>query len=525
MILLLILIPLAIIVLSYLMVQWNRDYALTSFTRKIKTIDGSPMEDAVTVVGGFWGSNFDLLSMNLEQMFYYSRTFAKSFKRPYVQYFLMSPVYNVIEPSDAELVLNDSRLLSKGVFYTFLHPFLKTGLLTSTDKKWHTRRRLLTPAFHFNILSQFLDIFKRESIKFIDNLNGVLLQSAKGDGAVISLSELIPRLTLNNVCETALGVCLDDRLDGDEYRQNINEVEESMLERLKNPLMAFDCIYYNSGDGKKYLKSMEKLHAFSSGIIEKRRDLLSKELESEDMEAKKTNQEDLNVYGKRRYAMLDTLLRAEKDGLIDHAGICEEVDTFMFEGFDTTSMNLIFALMSLALYPDMQKKCYEELQEYISDDLTLLDMQQLNNLKYLDCFIKETQRMYPSVPGIARECTSDTVFGGKLLLPKNTQINIHIYDIHMNPKYYDEPEVFRPERFLPSETEKRHPFAFIPFSAGQRNCIGQKFAMLEIKTLLIYVLKNFILEPVTKPESFRFHAGLLIRTKTDIKIKIRKRIV
>ncbi|XP_013112576.2 probable cytochrome P450 4ac1 isoform X2 [Stomoxys calcitrans] len=457
MILLLILIPLAIIVLSYLMVQWNRDYALTSFTRKIKTIDGSPMEDAVTVVGGFWGSNFDLLSMNLEQMFYYSRTFAKSFKRPYVQYFLMSPVYNVIEPSDAELVLNDSRLLSKGVFYTFLHPFLKTGLLTST--------------------------------------------------------------------ETALGVCLDDRLDGDEYRQNINEVEESMLERLKNPLMAFDCIYYNSGDGKKYLKSMEKLHAFSSGIIEKRRDLLSKELESEDMEAKKTNQEDLNVYGKRRYAMLDTLLRAEKDGLIDHAGICEEVDTFMFEGFDTTSMNLIFALMSLALYPDMQKKCYEELQEYISDDLTLLDMQQLNNLKYLDCFIKETQRMYPSVPGIARECTSDTVFGGKLLLPKNTQINIHIYDIHMNPKYYDEPEVFRPERFLPSETEKRHPFAFIPFSAGQRNCIGQKFAMLEIKTLLIYVLKNFILEPVTKPESFRFHAGLLIRTKTDIKIKIRKRIV
>uniref|UniRef100_T1PF06 Cytochrome P450 n=1 Tax=Musca domestica TaxID=7370 RepID=T1PF06_MUSDO len=459
--------------------------------------------------------------MNLEQMFYYSRVFAKTFKRGYIQYFLLNPVYNVIDAKDAELVLNDSRILTKGIFYTFLHPFLKTGLLTSTDKKWHTRRRLLTPAFHFNILTQFMETFKSESVKFIKTLNDIL--EKKDSNGVISLSELIPRVTLNNVCETALGVCLDDRLDGDEYRQRISEVEESLLERLKNPLMGFDGFYYNCAEGKKYLKSMEKLHAFSSGIIEKRRELLSKEMEQEDM-----NQNDVdetNPYRKRRYAMLDTLLRAEKDGLIDHAGICEEVDTFMFEGFDTTSMNLIFALMSLALHPDMQKKCYEEIQENIQGDLASLDTQQLNNLKYLDCFIKETQRVYPSVPGIVRECTSDIVFGGKLLFPKGTQINIHIYDIHMNPKYYDEPERFNPERFMAPQAEKRHPFAFIPFSAGQRNCIGQKFALMEMKTLLVYVIKNFELEPVTRPEDFRFHAGLLIRTKTDIQVKIRKRLV
>lgn len=81
-----------------------------------------------------------------------------------------------------------------------------------------------------------------------------------------------------NISETALGVCLDDRLDGDEYRQRITEVEVSLLERLKNPLMGFDCIYYNCREGRKYLKSMDKLHAFSSGIIEKRRELLSKEM-------------------------------------------------------------------------------------------------------------------------------------------------------------------------------------------------------------------------------------------------------
>ncbi|XP_073848045.1 probable cytochrome P450 4p3 isoform X2 [Musca autumnalis] len=466
---------------------------------------------------------FFLIKLN-QQMFQYSRNFAKTFKRSYIQYFLLAPVYNVIDAREAELVLNDSRMLTKGFIYTYLRPFLKTGLLTSTDKKWHTRRRLLTPAFHFNILAQFMETFKSESSKFINNLNG-LLEKENSNG-IISLSELIPRVTLNNVCETALGVCLDERLDGDEYRQGIAEVEESFLERLKNPLKAFNTIYYNSTEGKKYLKSMNKLHAFSSGIIEKRRELLSKEIEEEEESDVNRNEIDENsIYRKRRYAMLDTLLRAEKDGLIDHEGICEEVDTFMFEGFDTTSMNLIFALMSLALYPEMQKKCYEELQEHIPDnDLSSLDIQQLNNLKYLDCFIKETQRLYPSVPSIIRKCTSDIVVDGKLLFPKGTQIMIHIYDIHTNPKYYDEPEKFNPERFMAPQADKRHPFAFIPFSGGQRNCIGQKFALIEMKTLLIYVLKNFVLESVTCPEDFRFHLGLLIRTKTNIQIRIRKRV-
>ncbi|XP_061395657.1 cytochrome P450 4p1-like [Musca vetustissima] len=506
--------------LVWFLLKLNRDYAITSFVRKIKTIDGSPVEETFSIVGGFWGSNFDFLSITLEQLFYYSRNYAKAFKRSYIIYFLLNPVLNVIDAKDAELVLNDPHILTKGYFYTFLHPFLKTGLLTSTDKKWHNRRRLLTPAFHFNILEQFMYTFKSESLKFIKTLNGLV--ENKNSNGIISLNELIPRITLNNVCETALGVCLDDRLDGDEYRQLISEVDKSLLERIKNPLMIIDRIYYNSAEGRKYLKSIKTLHAFSSGIIEKRRELYSRDVvQEEDIQA--NDHDENNIYRKRRYAMLDTLLRAEKDGLIDHAGICEEVDTFMFEGFDTTSMALIFVLMALALHPDMQQKCYDEINEHIAGDHATLDMQQLNNLKYLDCFIKETQRMYPSVPIIGRECTEDTVFGGKMLFPKGTQIHMHIIDIHMNPKYYVDPEKFDPERFTPSQAEKRHPFAFIPFSAGQRNCIGQKFALLEIKTLLVYVLKNFILEAITRPEDFRFQCGLLIRTTTDIKIKIKKR--
>lgn len=170
--------------------------------------------------------------------------------------------------------------------------------------------------------------------------------------------------------------------------------------------------------------------------------------------------------------MLDTLLRAEKDGLIDHSGICEEVDTFMFEGFDTTSMGLTFSLMNLSLYPEMQERCYQEIIENI-DDFENLDISQLNKLKYLECFLKETMRLYPSVPVIMREAVNETKLANGLVLPPKTFITIHIFDIQRNPKYFENPNTFDPERFTPEKSLGRHPYAFSPFSAGQRNCIGK----------------------------------------------------
>ncbi|XP_013112545.2 cytochrome P450 4p1-like isoform X1 [Stomoxys calcitrans] len=457
--------------------------------------------------------------MDAEQKFEYFRQNASAFKRNYVQYYLRTPVLNIIDANDAELVLNDPRLLSKGLGYKFLHPFIQTGLLTSDGEKWRSRRRLLLPTFNYNILQQFVDIFKQESLNFVETLNTHF--KSEDNNAVILLNKLMPILTLNNICETAMGVHLDDRLDCNEYRQHFAKIEKIFFERTTNPIMIFDFIYFKTRAGKNYLKTMETLHAFSSGIIEKRRKLLS-DLEKSSENSSIPNDEDMH-YSKQRYVLLDSLLRAEKEGLIDHAGICEEVDTFVIAGSDTTAIGLIFAFMNLSLHPEVQQKCYEEMQEHISDDLSNLDMANLAKLQYFNCVLKESQRLYPTAPYISRECSEDTVFKGNILLPKGTQINIHIYDIHRSAKYYEEPEVFKPERFLP-EQRKNHPAsAFFPFSAGLRSCIGEKFAMLEMKTLMVLVLKNFILEPITYPDEIRCSIGVALRCSHDIKIKLRRR--
>jgi len=169
-----------------------------------------------------------------------------------------------------------------------------------------------------------------------------------------------------------------------------------------------------------------------------------------------------------------------------------------------------------------------------------LDINQLNKLKYLEYFVKETMRLFPSVPSMGRETNQETELSNGLIMPKGSQIVVHVFDIHRNPKYWDNPEEFRPERFLPENSQNRHTYAYIPFSAGQRNCIGkkscftkgklyyllclgQKYAMQEMKTLMVALLKQFQILPVIDPNSIVFQSGITLRTQNKIHVKLVRR--
>lgn len=209
----------------------------------------------------------------------------------------------------------------------------------------------------------------------------------------------------------------------------------------------------------------------------------------------------------------------EKEGLIDMQGVCEEVDTLTFEGFDTTSTGVMFTLFMLGQHQDIQQLVFEEVSAVMKDTMTVSDY---SNLKFLERVIKESLRLYPPVPYISRKVVKESKIGNIILSP-NSDISIHIFDIHRDPKHYPDPERFDPDRFLPSNTEDRHPFAYIPFSAGLRNCIGQKFAMLELKSIIAAVLKDYNILPVTRREDLRFEAGLILRPSIDLVVRLEKR--
>lgn len=218
--------------------------------------------------------------------------------------------------------------------------------------------------------------------------------------------------------------------------------------------------------------------------------------------------------------MLDNLLNHEKEGLIDHQGVCEEVDTLTFEGFDTTSTGIIFTIFMLGQHLDIQEMVFEEVSSISKDDMNVTDY---SDLKYLECVIKESLRLYPPVPYISRKVVKDDTKVGKLLLAKDTEIAVHIFDIHRDPKHFPDPERFDPNRFTPENTINRHPYAYIPFSAGLRNCIGQRFAMLELKILIAAIVRHYKILPVTKREDLKFKAGLILRPNHDLLVRFEKR--
>lgn len=442
------------------------------------------------------------------EIFTYLRRNAEQFHGSYVSKFFGWWNFHVCTAKDAEMILGSSKNLNKRNIYKFLHPFLKTGLLTSNGSKWHTRRRMLTPAFHFDILREYLDVFKEESDKLVASLREVV-------GTNVNVVPITTQFTLNTICDTAMGVKLSDLgNDGLIYRENIYKVGKLLVFRLLRPWLRLNFLYSLLGYGKQMDKVLEPVLAFTKSIIKQRKenfvntDTVGTVLDNE------------NIYfgtKKRRYAMMDTLLLAESKGLIDDEGIIEETDTFTFEGHDTTSSAIIFTFLLLAHHPEAQETILNEIQEVLGtkEDLTIEDF---SKLEYLDRVVKEALRIYPPVTFISRELSEDLVHDG-FTQPKGSGCNIHIYDIHRDPNVFPDPEKFDPNRFLPENCAGRNNFAFIAFSAGMRNCIGQRFAMLELKMVLLKIIRNFKILPVTRREDVVLITDLVLRAKDPIEMK------
>lgn len=386
---------------------------------------------------------------------------------------------------------------------------MKTGLLTSNGEKWHSRRRMLTPAFHFDILKEYFEVFKEESDKLVSLLRESL-------GKELNIVPISTQFTLNTICESAMGVKLSNLgNDGIVYRENIYKVGKLLFLRLVRPWLRLEFLYSILGYKKQLDEVLRPVLEFTESIIkQRRRDFVS------EVPRVSTDSNDENIYfrtKKRRYAMMDTLLQAERDGLIDNDGIIEETDTFTFEGHDTTSSAITFTLLLLAHHPEIQEEIFKEIKEIHGDknDLTIDD---LSKLEYLDRVIKESLRIYPPVAFISRELSEDYIHDG-FTQPKGSGCNIHIYDIHRDPVAFPDPEKFDPDRFLPENCARRSNYAFIAFSAGMRNCIGQRFAMLELKTVFVKIVTNFKIFPVTKREDVVFLGDLVLRAKNPIKME------
>ncbi|XP_052899277.1 probable cytochrome P450 4ac1 [Anopheles moucheti] len=462
------------------------------------------------------GNLLELLFKNPVQTFAYARENAHRYGASYRQWIDGKVILNITRVKEAEKILSSAQHTRKSILYKFLHPLMGDGLLCSKGSKWQQRRRILTPAFHFNILPKFLTIFQEESEKLVRQLD----HQADGRQEIV-LQSIVTSFALHTICETAMGVKLDAYNEADEYKQKVYEVGEMLVHRTMSPWLYSDRVYRLLGYDRPLAESLKPIHHFTRSIIRQRRENFQAQAQLVDS----SSEENMYFGSKHRYAMLDTLLAAEAKQQIDEEGIREEVDTFMFEGHDTTAAAIMFTLVLLAIEQDAQERCFRELEELLERVATgtvPLSVQDYQNLPYLDRVIKESLRLYPPVAFISRATSGELAVDGTTF-PHNTITHVHIYDLHRDPAQFPDPDRFEPDRFLPDVAEKRNPYAYVPFSAGPRNCIGQKFAQLEIKTVLVALLRRFRLMPVTKREEIVFMADLVLRAKTPLKVRLVRR--
>nr|CAI5838124.1 unnamed protein product [Callosobruchus analis] len=147
----------------------------------------------------------------------------------------------------------------------------------------------------------------------------------------------------------------------------------------------------------------------------------------------------------------------------------------------------------------------------------------LRKLHYTERVIKETLRMFSIATFFARHVTEDLDLGD-LVIPKGTNIGLAVSRIHSNEAYWPEPSKFDPDRFLPENAAKRHPFAYLPFSAGPRNCIGWRYAMMSMKTLLANIVRSVrIFSEYKTLEEIEVKMTILLRLKHGPKMWLEPR--
>ncbi|XP_064199080.1 cytochrome P450 4B1-like [Anguilla rostrata] len=393
------------------------------------------------------------------------------------------------------------------IAYTSLIPWLGDGLLVSQGKKWFRHRRLLTPGFHYDVLKPYVKIMADSTKIMLDKWEAY----ANKDES-FELFEHVSLMTLDSIMKCAFSCETNCQIESgtNSYIQAVYELNDLINLRFRTYPYHSETIFNLSPHGYRFRKASRIAHQHTEEVVRKRKEALKNEKELG------------RIQKKRNLDFLDILLCArdeQQQGLSDEE-IRDEVQTFMFAGHDTTASGISWILYCLACNPEHQQRAREEVLQVLEGKDTM-DWEDLSKIPYTTMCIKECLRLYPPVPWLSRKLTKPMTFFDGRSIPEGSLVGASVYGIHRNSTVWENPEVFDPLRFLPENCARRSPHAFVPFSAGPRNCIGQKFAMNEMKVATALILRRFQLakDPERTPKLI---PHVVLHSLNGIHLKIKR---
>ncbi|KAG8040378.1 hypothetical protein G9C98_000949 [Cotesia typhae] len=447
----------------------------------------------------------------------------------------------LVDPRDVEVILSSHVYIDKSAEYRFFQPWLGNGLLISTGQKWRVHRKLIAPTFHLNVLKSFIDLFNANSRAVVEKMR-------KEGSKEFDCHDYMSETTVEILLETAMGVSksTQDR-SGYEYAMAVMKMCDILHLRHTRVWLRPDWLFNLTKYGKDQIQLLDVIHSLTKKVIQRKKEDFKtgkrnfiKTTESKD--AKLTSVEGLSfgqsaglkddldvddndVGEKKRLAFLDLLMEAGQNGtVLTEQEVKEQVDTIMFEGHDTTAAGSSFFLSMMGCHPDIQEKVIQELDQIFGDSDRPCTFQDTLEMKYLERCLMETLRLYPPVPIIARQIKTDLkLASGDYTVPGGCTVVVGTFKMHRLPHLYPDPDTFNPDNFLPEKTANRHYYAFIPFSAGPRSCVGRKYAMLKLKILLSTILRNFRVKSDIKESDFRLQADIILKRAEGFRVHLESR--
>ncbi|UJR34794.1 hypothetical protein I4U23_027575 [Adineta vaga] len=417
-------------------------------------------------------------------------------------------------------VLSDVLSRENGINYrkptdltNIVKPFIGTHNLLVSEGKEHDRaRKMLNPAFHFINLRSMVSIMSDETTKAIHSV--LLGSSSKGQ---VDLEIQLNGLTLSIIASSAFGVDF-------ETSSHAKEIMCQTFQEVK------DIVEYRTLRMINQINFLAELPFWGKNIVDKGAKQVSDFVDQAIADRRKGKTNSLCA----GQDILDLLLSATDDQgePFTDQQIKEEALTFVLAGHETTGNLITWAVHMLMTHDEVLQACRKEVDCVLSNGI-LPTFEHMNELQIIEAVLYETLRLYPPAPFFVRQCVKEHTIGtnsGKFQLhvPVDAMIIIHNYVLHRREDYWPNPLKFDYTRWIRDpvtglKQKMTHPYAFLPFAAGPRNCIGQNFAILEAKVILAMLVQRCNFELIPGQHIVPEMKGVTIKAKNGILARVQRR--
>ncbi|XP_055611140.1 cytochrome P450 4c21-like isoform X1 [Uranotaenia lowii] len=410
------------------------------------------------------------------------------------------PIICPNHPDLMQKVMLDPASMDKPYFYDFFG--ITQGLFGLPYDLWKAHRKVLNPTFNLRILNSFQPIFN-------DCVNTMMrnIKAHVKPGEPMNILEFTSPCTLSMVTRTSLGGRVLEREGTKEFCEGMESLLHQLGIRMFNANLHPDWVYRYTRIYRAEMKARNFCCAWTDKILEEKKQELAKKKEDMNNNAdSKEENEDNEVSYKKPQIFIDQLLTIPlPDGRpFSDQEILDEIYTMIAAGNETSAVQSAHTILLLAMHPEIQERAVEEILRVFPTPEQNFNQDTLKQLELQERIIKESQRLMPVAFILGRAAQHDIQLDD-YVCPKGTIFILNLFEMQRRKEFWGEDaHEFNPDRFLPENSKNRHPYAYAPFSAGPRSCIGSRYAMMSMKTLLTEVLRNYKLTTDIKYDEIQF---------------------